>query len=205
MRIPAVVAAALALTLCAAGPADAAKRKAKPSCAKKGSKTVVRSRDARVYTAPGVRSEGSTGTGLVGCLTANGKKTVLALKDTGESDVPGAFANVRLAGRYVAFSTQTTDTSCKADCPPDFNPTTYSVRTYDLRRGRRARLVNTGPVSAVAVTQKGGVAWVQGSQLVAVDAGGQRVLDTGAISALSAEISIVSWMRDGVERFARLK
>ena len=205
MRIPTVTVAALALMLCAAAPADAATRKAKPSCAKKGSKTVVRSRDARVYTARGVRAEGSTGTGLVGCLAANGKKTVLALKDTGESDVPGAFANVRLSGRYVAFSTRTTDTSCKASCPPEFNPDTYSVRAYDLRRGRRVRLVNTGPVSAVAVTQRGGVAWVQGSELRAVDGGGQRVLDTGAISALSAEISIVSWVRDGVERFARLR
>jgi len=205
MRIATAIVAALALTLCAVAPADAAKRKAKPSCAKKGSKTVVRSRHVRVYTAPGVRAEGSTGTGLVGCLVANGKKTVLALKATGESTVPGAFDNVRLAGRYVAFSTRTTDTSCKAACPPDFNPNTYSVRAYDLRRGRRVRLVNTGPVSAVAVTQKGGVAWVQGSQLVAVDGGGQRVLDTGAIGALSAEISIVSWVRDGVERFARLR
>ena len=122
MRIPAVVAAALALTLCAAGPADAAKRKAKPSCAKKGRKTVVRSRDARVYTAPGVRSEGSTGTGLVGCLTANGKKTVLALRDTGESDVPGAFANVRLAGRYVAFSTSADRHELQGGLPAGLQP-----------------------------------------------------------------------------------
>ena len=109
---------------------------------------MVSSRDARVYTARGVRAEGSTGTGLVGCLTANGKKTVLALKHTGESSVPGAFANVRLSGSYVALSARTTDTGCKASCPPDLNPNTYSVRAYDLRRGRRVRLVDTGPVSA---------------------------------------------------------
>lgn len=84
---------------------------------------------------------------------------------------------------------------------------TYSVRVHDLQRRRRVRLLTTGVVSAVALTQRDGVAWLSGNQLLAADGAGRRTLDTGAIagSAVRAEVSIVSWVRDGVERFARLR
>ncbi len=52
------------------------------------------------------------------------------------------------------------------------------------------------------------MAWLSGDAAAwPPTARGTRVLDTGTIapSSLRAEISIVSWVRDGVERFARLR
>ena len=46
---------------------------------------------------------------------------------------------------------------------------------------------------------------MSGCQLNAADTTGRRILDAGSIAPgyLRAEISIISWVRDGVERFAR--
>ena len=205
-RFPTVLAASLAILLVGSLPAAVAKPKSKPTCAKKGSKTVVRSRDARVFTATVRDEDGSKATGLVGCLYSKGVKTVLATYGSEDAVVAGAVAHIRLAGRYVAYSTRTT-ASCKASCPPDVDPNTYFVRVHDLQRRRRVRLLTTGEVSAVALTQRGGVAWLSGNQLLAADGAGRRTLDTGTIagSSLRAEVSIVSWVRDGVERFTRLR
>lgn len=89
---------------------------------------------------------------------------------------------------------------------------------YDLRRRRMAlRSVLSGATGAslgytgasLVLTQRGGLAWLSPGtpgpqQLNVADRGGRRVLDSGAIAgtSLRAEISIVSWVRGGVERFA---
>ncbi len=200
------IALALAMLMATASPAEAAKRPSKPTCAKKGSKTVARSRDARVFTAPAKDGEGNSGKGLYGCLTINGVKRKLAVSGDEDLYSSSSFDHVRLAAHYVAWSQSSTDVSCKADCPPGYVPTRYTVRRYDLRR-RRLRSLPADAPSAVAVTQRGGVAWLSADRLWAADRDGTRVLDTGMIAAssLAAEISIVSWVRGGVERFARLR
>ena len=57
-------------------PADAAKRKP-PSCAKKSSKTLLRSHDARVFTTHGQTAGGDPSTVLYGCLRSAGRKIKL--------------------------------------------------------------------------------------------------------------------------------
>jgi len=202
-----------------ASPASAAKHKAKPSCAKKGSKTLRRGSGVRVFTAAAKR-DGQKVVRLYGCLSANGRKQVLSERSDDGFVTSSGFDDVRLAGRYVGWHSFATDVSCKADCPPDYNAKRESVIAYDLRRRRMARRSvlssATGPSlgytgASLALTQRGGLAWLSPAtpgpqQLIVADRGGRRVLDSGAIAASSvrAEISIVSWVRDGVERFSRL-
>jgi hypothetical protein len=203
-----------AILLASAVPAQAAKRKAKPSCAKKGSRTVLRGPGVRVFTAPG-RSEGEDVERLYGCLSANGRKQVLAESSDDGYVTSSGYDDVQLAGRYVAWHSSATDVSCKADCPPGYNPTRDGVEVYDLRRRRSVRtvlLLTPYTQFSLALAHNGGAAWLSHTtpgpqQLNVADRGGLRVLDTGAILAgsLTAEISIISWVRDGVERFARLR
>jgi hypothetical protein len=194
-------------------PADAAGHGTKPSCAKKGSKTVARGSGARVFTAPAT-SDGERVVRLYGCLSSNGRRQVLSERSDDGYVTSSGFDDVRLAGTYVGWHSFATDVSCKADCPPGYDPRSESVIAYDLRRRRVARRTTLGGYTArsLAVTQRGGLAWLSPGtpgpqQLNVSDRGGHRVLDTGSIAAASvrAEISIVSWVRDGVERFARLR
>ncbi|HEX5911238.1 MAG TPA: hypothetical protein VFY44_12160 [Thermoleophilaceae bacterium] len=192
-----------AALLAGAPPADAAKRKPRPSCAKKGSTTVRATRDARLFT---VFTRDAVDH-LYGCLRAVGRPVELA-EATDEIDAETAFGDVRLSGRYAAWRETSTDVSCKAACPPGYDGTTESVSVYDLRRRRTVRTVSAGVTGgALVLTRRGGVAWLSGEELFAADRSGTRRLDTGAIAprSLRAEISIVSWVRDGVERFARLR
>ena len=192
--------------LLGASSADAAKRKATPSCAKKGSKTVLRAPGVRVFTLPG---RGDVQERLYGCLAADGRKQLLTESADDGYVTSSGFDDVRLAGHHVAWHSHATDVSCKADCPPGYNATSQSVIAYDLRRRRVARrsIVAGYTDSSLALTQRGGLAWLSGTQLLAADRAGTRVLDTGTIapSSVRAEISIVSWVRDGIERFARLR
>ena len=65
----------------AASPASAAaKHKAKPTCAKKGSKTLRRGPGVRVFTAA-ARADGERVVRLYGCLSADGRKQVLSERE----------------------------------------------------------------------------------------------------------------------------
>jgi len=173
---------------------------------------VVRGPGARVFTVPASRKTDVVER-LYGCLSANGRKQLLAESSDDDYVTSSGYDDVQLAGRYVAWHSSATDVSCKADCPPGYNPTRDGVDVYDLRRRRTVRSsVAVGYISlSLALTQRGALAWLSTGtpgpqQLNVADRSGLRVLDTGAIpvGSLSAEISIISWMRDGVERFARL-
>jgi hypothetical protein len=194
-----------AVVLAGVSPADAAKRKAKPSCAKKGSKTVRSSRDARLFTVSGRDAAEH----LYGCLRSVGRPVELT-EETDDIDASSDFDDVRLSGRYAAWRETSTsnDDSCRADCPSSgFDGTTESVSVYDLRRRRTVRRVSAGVTDhALVLTRRGAVAWLSGTDVFAADRSGRRRLDTGATGprSLRAEISVVSWVRDGVERFARL-
>jgi hypothetical protein len=217
MRVPAILIASLVLTLIATAPAAAAKS----SCARKGSKTVARTPEMRVYTVRSVdRVAEEEVVRLYGCWSADGSKRWLA--ENVESDYDGSgsgFGDVRAAGRYVAWLAWDFDGSCKADCPPGYDQSNEAMVVYDLRRGRVLRRSDlpdhtTYRSGSLALTQRGGIAWLTSAEtlgsapdLAALDRDGRRVLDSGNIEPASvrAEISIVSWVRDGVEHFARLR
>ena len=181
---------------------ETAKGRARRSCAKKGSTTVRATPDARlftVFTRDGVDH-------LYGCLRSVGRPVELA-EATDDIDAETSFGDVRLSGRYAAWAETSTDVSCKAACPPGYDGTTETLKVYDLKRRRTARSVAAGVTGhALVLTDRGGAAWLSGNDLFVTDRAGTRRLDSGAIRAgsLRTETSIVSWVRDGVERFARL-
>jgi len=194
---------ATAVLLVGPSPADAAKRKAKPSCAKKGSTTVRTSPDARLYTV--FTRDGIDR--LYGCLRSVGRPVELS-EATDDIDADSSFDDVRLSGRYAAWVETSTDLSCKAACPPFYTGITETVNVYDLRRRRTMRSVPAGVTDhALVLTRHGGAAWFSSDEVIAADRSGTRRLDIGVLKArsLRVEISIVSWVRDGVERFARLR
>ena len=143
--LPVTLAIVLGGTLLAPAAASAAGR-----CAGKGTTTVEENRLARVYT--------TQAGDLLGCLRSTGKRVVL-LKSTDDIYYSGEFSQVQLAGRYVGFAAEVTDTSCKADCPPDFDAVAETVRVVDLR----ARTSRSFPAIAgeLAVNSAGMLAWTQ--------------------------------------------
>jgi hypothetical protein len=198
---------ALALgTLLALAPAASAK--GAPSCVKAGSKTVKQNKSVRVYRV--TRGESTT---LYACRRSNSTHVRLARAFDDGFTTSATYANVRLTGWFVAWSATATDISCKADCPPGYEPTTRSLGVYDVRR-RQSRSVAGAPVpGALVLSKDGAVAWIaagtgegQYEVRASVRANEDELLDSGTIdpAGLRIEITIISWFKDGAEKFARL-
>jgi hypothetical protein len=201
--------AVFAVALVVAAPAGAsAKRRA--ACKPPHSRTVVQNRLARVYEV-----DVSKGTNLYGCRRSTGKRILLDYAFDDGYVTSGDYGNVRLSGLSVAWSSSFTDISCKAACPPGYNGTSYSIGAADLRRRKSWSVPGGKPIgSALVVSRAGGVAWASQRDAASpveihasLGAGDDRVLDSGNIdpASLAIEITIISWMHDGVERFARLR
>src|SRR3954470_2496914 len=124
---PTLLAAALIAALAIAGPAEAKDRK---PCARKGSHTVTATSHVRVYEV--ANSDG--GDTLFGCLRSNDKRRALAKGYDDGYVTSGVYDHVRVAGRFVAWQFTQTDISCKAACPPGYDPTSTSLAVRDLRK-----------------------------------------------------------------------
>jgi hypothetical protein len=198
---------ALMLTALVAVPgADA--RKA-PSCAQAKTKTIAQNSKLRVYQ----KGKGDTRS-LYACRRSSGKRTKLAEAFDDGIETSASYGDVRLSGLFVAWSYTATDLSCKADCPPGYNPVTQLIGVFDASV-RKSRSVAGYPVGhALVLSKDGGVAWaaqptsagpveIRGS----VREGDDRLFDSGSIDpkTLAIEITIISWTRDGEEHFARLR
>ena len=210
-RLRFVVALALLLAAAAYGvapapAAEAARRTAKCKAAK--SRTLIQDSLVRLYEVQ--REEG---TAMYGCRRSNGRRTLLAEASDDEYTTSDAYAHVRLKGGKAAWVETATDVSCKADCPPGYDPSRTSIVVHDVI-ARKVRSVSAEPLDgALVLSERGGVAWAasgSGAGVVDIHASVRgredRVLDSGAIDpdSLAVEITIASWIRDGVERFARL-
>jgi len=110
---------ALAIGLTAPASAEAATNQGR--CAKKGSRTVLSGRQARVYRTPGVLAR------LHGCLYRTGRSFYLGGDDCKAPQ--GKLTYLRLAGTHVAYLT--------TSCPPPGEVTFTSVAVASLRKGRR--------------------------------------------------------------------
>lgn len=208
MPLRATVACLVLGTLLVAPTGAAAKPKR--TCKVPGSRTLAQNDFARVY-----ETKTEEGTALVGCVRSSGRRRPLGeAYDDGYVE-SGDYANVRLAGRYVAYSWTATDISCKAACPPDYDPTTEGIVSYDLRRHKARGVTGAIPVGrALVLSRNGGFAWASRTDPTgpveihaSVRGGEDVVLDSGNIdpTSLAIEITIISWLRDGAERFARLR
>jgi hypothetical protein len=206
MRIS-LVALTLTALLATAGPADA-KAQSKP-CARKGSTTVAATKRVRVYEV--ANQDG--GSNLFGCLRADGKGRLLAKGYDDGLVTSGVYDHVRVAGRFVAWQYTATDISCKADCPPGYDPTDVHLSVRDLHR--KARVVVDGEIVAkgrLVLTTGGAIAWSasrpDNDAIEAFDAAGKRTLDSGQIPPGSLALrdgNLAVWKNGVVKRSARLK
>jgi hypothetical protein len=181
MQKPMILAIAAALALTAgAGNASAA---SKP-CARAHSKTVASNSHVRVFTVAG-----SEGDKLYGCLRSNGRRQALTADYDDGYVLSGKFSRVRLAGRFVAWQFAVTDISCKADCPPGYEPTTYALRVRDLRKPRTVGVSGRVAGRALVLTTGGAIAWAERTAssvaLKAFDAAGARTLDDSDVDVAS--------------------
>ncbi len=193
------------------GAGAAASAPASTGCKPRASKAVVKSRYARVYT----RGRVDSGTGetqrLYGCLYSSGRPLRLFEASDDGYVTSESYADVRLAGRYVAWSETHYDISCKADCPPGYEPTTYGIGLADLRGRSRRSIAAHVLDGALFVSKRGFIAWAQPGPGATVairarDTAGVRELDVGGIDpgSLSLRGLEVSWTKDGVLRSATL-
>src|SRR4051794_14364273 len=129
MRTTAIV---TAVALAALGAADTSSARAghHPTCAKAGSRTVASTKAVRVFSVKNKES----GRNLYGCLRANGRRQLLTRSFDDGYVTSSTYGHVRVAGRFVAWDASDTDDSCKADCPPGYEPTSYIVAVRDLNR-----------------------------------------------------------------------
>jgi hypothetical protein len=161
MRFRVVLAAALLLALAPAASAPAATSKVK-RCTPKGARTVHRTSEARVYTlkGPDAQSEDEdVQRRLYGCLFATGRPVLLAESYEGIY-TSGAFSQVRVNGRFAAWQFDSSDVSCKADCPPDYNPLRQTINIADLRTRKRKSTTGAARKDTLSVTRGGTAIWL---------------------------------------------
>ena len=152
MRHPIALLVLAALVVVAAPAAASA---AKARCAVKRSHTVAKNRFVRVYS---VSRNGNRR--LTGCLRETGRKLVVVREYDDGFVESGEYRDVRLAGRFVAVVFDATDISCKAACPPDYEPTQTSVVISDIR-ARRDRTTRTrAQAGSLRLSTVGVAAWL---------------------------------------------
>ena len=178
------------LVLLAAAPAAEARR---PPCSKGGS-TVAVNEIVRVFERGGA---------LRACLKANRRRSVLARRYDDDYVMSGDYAHPVLAGSFVAFWSTRTDISCKAACPPGYEPTRSLVEIHDVAT-QDVRSAPVGEIGELALTRIGAAAWIDAGGVHALEDAGVRDLDAGAVSGLEASATRVSWRNGGELRVAGL-
>jgi hypothetical protein len=153
-RLPLFLALIVPIAIVGVQPSAAAKR----TCSVKGSKTVVKSKFARVYTVNS--SRGDEIQRLYGCVIRTGKRFRL---DTSSDDglaTSTSFSQVKLAGRYVAWEHVDNDYSCRAACPPDYDGTSETIALADLKARTRKGYAGNARDGSLTVNARGTVAWI---------------------------------------------
>jgi hypothetical protein len=173
-------------------------------CAAHRSHTLAQSSRARVYEVRGQTAGGVVGWRVYGCLRIQGRRLRLGERYDDRYVLSSTVSHFRLAGKFVAVLRSSTDISCKADCPPGYQPTRTWVAATDLASGQ-VRSADTpglfGDVLVLATT--GTAAWLEGAAgaatLQVLDQRGERTLDKGDIPPSSVRLAgtQLSWTRDG--------
>jgi hypothetical protein len=195
-RLAVVPFAAAAATLLFAPTASAAGS----GCTPKGSKTLVANKVARVYTTNG-------GERLYGCLRT-AKRPLLIVERNPADDIyrSRTYEHVTLAGRFVGWYGTSTDSSCKADCPPDFDATHEFVSATDLK-SRKSRYVDA-IATGVAVSSGGLLAWSQAGNdqdelRLSKSGEANTLVDSGEITEVSFQNAYLLWRNSGQARWTK--
>lgn len=213
MKLRSVSVAALAAVACALVPASAADAATKKRCAiPRGADVVAKTSEVVVFTVD--RSSGDLTQTLFGCYRKTAKRVRLADASDDEFVTSVEFDQVTVSGRFVAWQWTSTDQSCKADCPPDYEPTTYSIERADLKTRKTLQWTDArAETGTLQLSQAGNAAWVQSSGTPGVFAvrvgnrNGHKAIDTGAIDpkSLLLEGDVLLWINGDQARTARLR
>jgi hypothetical protein len=147
---------------------------------------------------------------LYACVKASRARLRLAsLPDDIGQYVSGMFSGVVLRGHFVAWAAHSSEFSCKAACPPDYDQTSTSVVLANLATRRTRTLGAADDLGAIVVSAAGVAAWTEphGDGTTDVHAmwiAGAKLLDTGAVDAgsLNVERRTVTWTVAGERRSA---
>ena len=149
---------------------------------------------------------------LFACLKTNGKRARLADSYDDNFVTSITFDLVQANGRFIAWQWTSTDQSCKADCPPGYEPTTYSIERVNMGTRKTLRWEGKAEGSALRLSKKGNVAWISATTTANVfevrtgDSAGHRAIDSGAIDTTSLNLrgTTLSWMNAGQPKTATL-
>jgi hypothetical protein len=173
-------------------------------CARPHTHTLAHNSVARVFAGP-PRKGSDADKWLYGCLRSKDRKVPLDNAFDDGLTQSADFSHVVMRGSFVAWASSSTDNSCKAACPPAYEPTTYGVNVMGLRRhiGRGADLDQ--PAHRVLVSRHGAAVWSEGSgaerELFALEENAPRKLDAGDYSVSSIAITgdRVTWTHAGAD------
>jgi hypothetical protein len=165
---------------------------------------VAKNKTATVYTVP----NGLGDKNLYGCLRSNGHRTKIAEGSDDGIEAYSKFDQIRLNGRFVAWQWNDYDISCKAACPEGYDPNTFSLERFDLKRGRPYQVTGEATAGALVVSGRfGRIAWVQKNGDAFEVHVNKRVVDSGAIDPASFKLagSTLSWTNAGAPKTTTLR
>jgi hypothetical protein len=103
------------------------------------------------------------GNNLFGCLRSNDRRQLLVHGSDDGYVTSTEYDRVVVAGRVVAWQRTDTDVSCKADCPPGYDPTQTAIFVRDLTL-RKTRSFDGEADGELRLTRGGAVSWTQGGE-----------------------------------------
>jgi hypothetical protein len=194
--------------LVATTPSDAASRVS--GCHPKRQQVVARKGGAVVFRrVTGPEGEYGAPSMLLACLNPRQRPVRIAEFSEGEAPFFERLLgpNPVFAGHYVAFALDDTDIVCSKYEPSSPQCETHEVASYDLKTGH-ARARAAGTPAALVITERGWIAWVEGSahSLLAFDSHGLHTLDAGPVDprSLAARGQSVGWTSGGVAHTTEL-
>ena len=155
-----VLVIALVVPIAVVPPAAAAKKK--PTCTAKGAKTVAKNRSARVFTVRG-GPDPDTRRRLFGCLNSTGRRVLLSIDFDDGLGLAYNFSQVKLNGRFTAWQFDQFDDTCKADCPPGYNPLHQTINIADLKTRQKKKFTGGAKEGSLAITRGGTATWLDAS------------------------------------------
>lgn len=204
---------ALALVALIPAHGHAATPKHKPTCKRSNSTTVAQNGVVRLFTRRGLN--GLPGENdLFGCWKRTGRVRLLAYAYDDDYVSYASFSLVRVRGRFAVFFSESSDISCKADCPPGYEPMQRAVNVADVRTGRErtVRVAARPAGNRLLVDASGSIAWpvwlpANQVEVRVLDAVGERAVDSGAIRPESLRLTSggrLGWVNDGGARSLQL-
>jgi len=124
-------------------------------CSAHRSTTLASNSTARVYRVAATASDDDFTTDVIyGCLRSSDRRTRIAGEYDDQYVLSGSVIALKLSGRYVVYVYTETDNSCKAACPPDYEPSTTTLSVVDLKT-RKHRRISSGAIDAQSLKVTG--------------------------------------------------